>query len=124
MCPTPHPHHITELVSMNSNITMSDPESSCKYFLYRTVGSADQVAVEAGFKVCDLAHLAPSALTIAFLLYSLPRTRHKLSGAPPLVAATHIQLYIAVTTQIVRWDSYSRSCKVLDDSECCVSGVC
>ena len=101
MFPTPHPHHITELVSMN--ITMSDPESSCKYFLYRTVGSADQVAVEAGFKVCDLAHLAPSALTIAFLLYSLPRTRHKLSGAPPLVAATHIQLYIAVTTQIVRW---------------------
>ena len=122
MFPTPHPHHITELVSMN--ITMSDPESSCKYFLYRTVGSADQVAVEAGFKVCDLAHLAPSALTLAFLLYSLPRTRHKLSGAPPLVAATHIQLYIAVTTQIVRWDSYSRSCKVPAHSECCVSGVC
>ena len=33
------------------NITVTDPESSCKYFLYRTVGSADQVAVEAGFKV-------------------------------------------------------------------------
>ena len=108
------------------NITVTDPESSCKYFLYRTVGSADQVAVEAGFKVCDLAHLAPSALTLAFLLYSLPRTRHKLSGAPPLVAATHIQLYIAVTTQIVRWDrdTYIRSCEVLDDGECRAAGVC
>ena len=76
--------------------------------------------------MADLAHLAPSALTLAFLLYSLPRTRHKLSGAPPLVAATHIQLYIAVTTQIVRWDrdTYIRSCIVLDEGECCAAGVC
>ena len=74
--------------------------------------------------MADLAHLAPSALTLAFLLYSLPRTRHKLSGAPPLVAATHIQLYIAVTTQIVRWDRDIRSCKVPDDGECRAAGVC
>ena len=45
------PTHSTSQSCVTMNITVTDPESSCKYFLYRTVGSADQVAVEAGFKV-------------------------------------------------------------------------
>ena len=32
-------------------MTFNNDDSSCKYFLYRTIGSSDQQLVESGFKV-------------------------------------------------------------------------
>ena len=43
-----------------------------------------------------------SLVFILFLLYSLPRTRQKLSGAPFLLNLTHILLHVTSLTQVVR----------------------
>ena len=50
----------------------------------------------------DICHLTGSLVFVMFLLYSLPRTRQKLSGAPFLLNTTHILLHVTATTQIVR----------------------
>jgi len=81
--------------------TMND-ESSCKYFLYRTIGSSDQTTTETGFKVFDIVNIVPSLLFLMFLLYSLPRTKQKLSGAPILFTSVHWLLHITTVSQIVR----------------------
>ena len=54
------------------------------------------------FQVYDIAHLVPSLLFLIFLLYSLPRTKQKLSGAPLMFSTTHILLFISVVSQVVR----------------------
>merc|ERR1719445_73503 len=81
--------------------TMND-ESSCKYFLYRTIGSSDQTTTETGFKVFDIVNIVPSLLFMMFLLYSLPRTKQKLSGAPILFTSIHWMLHITTVSQIIR----------------------
>jgi len=83
-------------------MTFNNDDSSCKYFLYRTIGSSDQQLVESGFKVNDIVHLVPSLLFLLFLVYSLPRTRVKLSGAPIMFTSIHLLLYVTCITQIVR----------------------
>jgi len=44
----------------------------------------------------------PSLLFLIFLLYSLPRTRQKLSGAPVLFTAVYMMLHITTISGIVR----------------------
>jgi len=92
---------MNETEETSDRMTFND-DSSCKYFLYRTIGSSDQQLVESGFKVNDIVHLVPSLLFLLFLLYSLPRTRVKLSGAPIMFTSVHILLYVTSITQIVR----------------------
>ena len=53
-------------------------------------------------QVYDICHLVGSLVFIIFLLYSLPRTRQKLSGAPFLLNMTHILLHVTSLTQVVR----------------------
>ena len=53
-------------------------------------------------QVYDICHLVGSLVFIIFLLYSLPRTRQKLSGAPFLLNLTHILLHVTCLTQVVR----------------------
>ena len=43
-----------------------------------------------------------SLLFLLFLLYSLPRTRHKLSGAPVLFTGVHVMLHVTTISGIVR----------------------
>ena len=50
----------------------------------------------------DIAHLVPSVLFLLFLIYSLPRTRQKLSGAPLLFNTTHILLLVTCVCSILR----------------------
>ena len=54
------------------------------------------------FQVYDICHVVGSLVFVIFLLYSLPRTRQKLSGAPFLLNTTHILLHVTSLTQIVR----------------------
>jgi len=90
---------------MNKSVILTstmNAESSCKYFLYRTIGSSDQTTTETGFKVFDIVNIVPSLLFLMFLLYSLPRTKQKLSGAPILFTSVHWLLHITTVSQIVR----------------------
>jgi len=90
---------------MNKSVILTstmNAESSCKYFLYRTIGSSDQTTTETGFKVFDIVNIVPSLLFMMFLLYSLPRTKQKLSGAPILFTSVHWLLHITTVSQIVR----------------------
>jgi len=90
---------------MNKSVILTatvNDESSCKYFLYRTIGSTDQTTTETGFKVFDIVNLVPSLLFMMFLLYSLPRTKQKLSGAPILFTSIHWMLHITTVSQIIR----------------------
>jgi len=69
--------------------------SGCKYLLYRTIGSS-------GVKVWDILCFVPSVLFLIFLIYSSPRSRQKLSGAPFFFVAIHVLLFITSTVSIVR----------------------
>merc|ERR1719384_1506431 len=84
---------------LNTN-NSTEPESSCKHLMYRTIGGYSEP--DSGFKVYDICHVVGSLVFVIFLLYSLPRTRQKLSGAPFLLNTTHILLHVTAITQIVR----------------------
>ena len=53
-------------------------------------------------QVFDIVNLVPSLLFMMFLLYSLPRTKQKLSGAPILFTSIHWMLHITTVSQIIR----------------------
>ena len=50
----------------------------------------------------DIVNIVPSLLFMMFLLYSLPRTKQKLSGAPLLFTTVHWLLHITTVSQIIR----------------------
>jgi len=85
------------MVNLSDNSSVE--EYSCRHLVYKTVGSTQ---TDAGFKVYDICHVVGSLVFVIFLLYSLPRTRQKLSGAPFLLNTTHILLHVTSITQIVR----------------------
>jgi len=69
--------------------------SECKHILFRTIGSS-------GYKVWDVLCFVPSLLFVIFLIYSLPRSRQKLSGAPFFFVAIHILLFTTSIVSVVR----------------------
>lgn len=69
--------------------------SECKHILFRTIGSS-------GYKVWDVMCFVPSVLFLIFLIYSLPRSRQKLSGAPFFFVAIHVLLFTTSIVSIVR----------------------
>jgi len=69
--------------------------NGCKYLLYRTIGSS-------GVKVWDVICFVPSVLFLIFLIYSSPRSRQKLSGAPFLFVAIHVLLFVTSAVSAVR----------------------
>lgn len=69
--------------------------NKCKYILYRTIGSS-------GYKVWDVLCFVPSVLFVIFLIYSSPRSRQKLSGAPFFFIAIHVLLFVTTIVSAVR----------------------
>eukprot|EP00092_Neocalanus_flemingeri_P005483 GFUD01005913.1.p1 GENE.GFUD01005913.1~~GFUD01005913.1.p1 ORF type:complete len:357 (-),score=50.50 GFUD01005913.1:57-1127(-) len=69
--------------------------NGCKYLLYRTIGSS-------GVKVWDVLCLVPTVLFLIFLIYSSPRSRQKLSGAPFFFNAVHVLLFFTSAVSAVR----------------------
>jgi len=69
--------------------------SECKHILFRTIGSS-------GYKVWDVLCLVPSLLFVIFLIYSLPRSKQKLSGAPFFFVAIHVLLFTTSIVSVVR----------------------
>jgi len=76
--------------------------SECKHILFRTIGSSDS-----GYKVWDVLCFVPSLLFVIFLIYSSPRSRQKLSGAPFFFVAIHVLLFttsiVSVARVILMW---------------------
>ena len=54
------------------------------------------------FQVWDVLCFVPSLLFVVFLIYSLPRSRQKLSGAPFFFVAIHILLFTTSIVSVVR----------------------
>jgi len=71
--------------------------TGCKSLLYKTIGDS-----ESGYKIWDILCFVPSLLIVIFLIYSWPRSRQKLSGAPFLFVAIHILLFVTSIVSVVR----------------------
>lgn len=69
--------------------------NGCKYLLFRTIG-------DSGVKLWDILCFVPSLLFLLFLIYSYPRSRQKLNGAPLPFVAVHILLFLTTTVSSVR----------------------